>query len=155
MYSSVLCLVTQSCPAVCNPMDCSTPGSYVHGDSPGKNTGVGCHASSKGSSQPRIEPRSPTLQGDSLLSEPPGKPRNTGVGNVSLLHGIFQPGNWTRVSCFAGGFFTSWTIREAQNKAWKCINAHICVLFPCPSHSKCNVGYLNTVYFIHKLNGFI
>ena len=26
------------------PMDCSTPGSSVHGDSPGKNTGVGCHA---------------------------------------------------------------------------------------------------------------
>ena len=28
----------------CNPMDCSPPGSSVHGDSPGKNTGVGCHA---------------------------------------------------------------------------------------------------------------
>ena len=26
------------------PMDCSLPGSSVHGDSPGKNTGVGCHA---------------------------------------------------------------------------------------------------------------
>ena len=25
-------------------MDCSLPGSFVHGDSPGKNTGVGCHA---------------------------------------------------------------------------------------------------------------
>ena len=27
----------------CDPMDCSLPGSSVHGDSPGKNTGVGCH----------------------------------------------------------------------------------------------------------------
>ena len=27
-----------------NPMDCSPPGSSVHGDSPGKKTGVGCHA---------------------------------------------------------------------------------------------------------------
>jgi len=27
----------------CDPMDCSQPGSSVHGDSPGKNTGVGCH----------------------------------------------------------------------------------------------------------------
>ena len=27
----------------CNPMDCSLPGPSVHGDSPGKNTGVGCH----------------------------------------------------------------------------------------------------------------
>ena len=34
-------------------MDCSPPGSSVHGDSLGKNTGVGCHASSRGSSPPR------------------------------------------------------------------------------------------------------
>ena len=40
----VLCLVAQSCPALCDPMDCSPPGSTVHGDSPSKNTGVGCHA---------------------------------------------------------------------------------------------------------------
>ena len=39
-----LCLVAQLCPALCNPMDCSPPGSSVHGDSPGKNPGVGCHA---------------------------------------------------------------------------------------------------------------
>ena len=36
--------VVQLCPTLCNPMDCSPPGSSVHGDSPGKNTGVGCHA---------------------------------------------------------------------------------------------------------------
>ena len=34
----------QLCPTLCNLMDCSPPGSSVHGDSPGKNTGVGCHA---------------------------------------------------------------------------------------------------------------
>ena len=33
----------QLCPILCNPMDCSPPGSFVHGDSPGKNTGGGCH----------------------------------------------------------------------------------------------------------------
>ena len=38
------CLVTQSWPALCDPMDCSLPGSSVHGDSPGKNTGTGLHA---------------------------------------------------------------------------------------------------------------
>ena len=32
------------CMTLFNPMDHSPPGSYVHGDSPGKNTGVGCHA---------------------------------------------------------------------------------------------------------------
>ena len=34
----------QSCPILCDPMDSSPPGSSVHGDSPGKNTGVGCCA---------------------------------------------------------------------------------------------------------------
>ena len=34
----------QSCPTLCDPMNCSPPGSSVRGDSPGKNTGVGCHA---------------------------------------------------------------------------------------------------------------
>ena len=40
---TVLCLVAQSCPALCHSMDYSLPGSSVHGDSPGKNTGVGSH----------------------------------------------------------------------------------------------------------------
>ena len=37
-------LVAQLYLTLCNPMDCSPPDSPVHGDSPGKNTGVGCHA---------------------------------------------------------------------------------------------------------------
>ena len=41
---AVQCLVTQSCPPLFDPMDCSLSGSSVHGDSPGKNTGEGCHA---------------------------------------------------------------------------------------------------------------
>ena len=41
---AVLCLVAQSCPTPCSPTDCNLPGSSVHGDSPGKNTRVGCHA---------------------------------------------------------------------------------------------------------------
>ena len=42
--SAVLCLVAQSCPTLCDPMDCSSPGSSVHRGSPGRNTGMGCHA---------------------------------------------------------------------------------------------------------------
>ena len=42
--SAVPCLVPQSCATLCNLLDCSPPGSSVHGDCPGKNTGVGCHA---------------------------------------------------------------------------------------------------------------
>ena len=52
------------------PIDCSPSGSSVHGDSPGKNPGVGCHAYSG------IEPRSPELQVDSLTSGPLGKPHH-------------------------------------------------------------------------------
>ena len=37
-------LVAQPRPPLCHPVDCSPPGSSVHWDSPGKNTGVGCHA---------------------------------------------------------------------------------------------------------------
>ena len=40
----MLCLVAQSRPTLCDPMDHSSAGSSVHGDSPGKNPGVGCHA---------------------------------------------------------------------------------------------------------------
>ena len=38
---SLLCLVAYLYPTLCNPMNYSPPGSSVHGDSPGKNTGVG------------------------------------------------------------------------------------------------------------------
>ena len=38
---------------------------------------------------PGIEPRSPALQVDFLPAEPPGKPKSTGVGSLSLLQQIF------------------------------------------------------------------
>ena len=49
--------------------------------------------SSRGSSQPRIEPRSPALQANSLPSEPPGKPKNTRVEWVAypFSRGTSQP----------------------------------------------------------------
>ena len=40
----VLRSVPQSYPTLCDPMDHNPPGSSIHGDSPGKNTGAGCHA---------------------------------------------------------------------------------------------------------------
>ena len=48
-----VCLVAQSCLTLYNPKDCSPLGSSVHGNSPGKNSGVGCHVLLQGSSQPR------------------------------------------------------------------------------------------------------
>ena len=71
-------------------MDCSLLGSSVHGDSPGKNNWSGLLCPPPGDPpHPEIEPKSPTLQADSLLSESPGKPKNTGVGSLSLLQGVF------------------------------------------------------------------
>ena len=40
----VCVLAAQLCLTLFNPMDCSPSGSSLHGDSPGKNAGVGCHA---------------------------------------------------------------------------------------------------------------
>ena len=50
---------------------------------------------------PGIEPRSPALQAGSLPSEPPGKPKNTGAGSLSLLQGTFptQESNWGLLRC--------------------------------------------------------
>ena len=38
----------QSCPTLCDPIACSLLGTSVHGDSPSKNTRVGCHALHQG-----------------------------------------------------------------------------------------------------------
>ena len=54
-------------------MNCSLPGSSVHGDSPGKNMEwIACPPPGD-IPNPGIKPRSPALQVNSLLSEPPGK----------------------------------------------------------------------------------
>ena len=45
--------------------------------------------SARGSFQPRDQTQVPTLQADSLPSKPPGKPKNTGVGSLALLQGLF------------------------------------------------------------------
>ena len=71
--------VTQSCLTLCDPMEFSRP-EYWSGSS---------FPSPGGLLNPGIEPRSPTLQADSFPAEPPGKSKNTGVGSLSLLQGIF------------------------------------------------------------------
>ena len=70
-HPHVLCLVAQLCPTLCDPMDCSSPGTSVHDDSLGKNTGMGCHALLQG-----IFPTQGSNPG-LLLSEPPGKPSSS------------------------------------------------------------------------------
>ena len=59
-FACVCAKLLQLCPALCDPMDCSPPGSSVHGVLPGKNTGVRCY-------------------------RPPGDLSNLGIEPVSLV----------------------------------------------------------------------
>ena len=95
-------------------MDCTPPGSSVHGDSPRKNTRVGCHALLQGIF--------PTQGSNPGLSH--GKwilYRLSHQGSPRILEWIAYPFSrrssqlrtWTRVSCIAGRFLISWVTREA------------------------------------------
>ena len=96
------------------PWTVAQQASLLHGDSPGKNTGVSCYALLQG-----IFP----TQGSN-----PGFPhcrrilyRLSHQGNLRILEWVAMPSsrgssrsrNRTRVSRIAGGFFTSWATREA------------------------------------------
>ena len=94
----------QSLASPSDPMDCSPPGSSVHGDSPGNNTGVGCHALLTGLPNPGIEARCPTLYVDSLLPELP--PKLEWVA-YPFFGGTAQSRNQTGVSGIVDEFFTS------------------------------------------------
>ena len=69
-------LVAQLCLTLCDPVDCSLPGSSVHGmNSPGQKYWCGLPVPSPGDLPGTgIEQGSPALQADSLLSKQPGKP---------------------------------------------------------------------------------
>ena len=108
---AVLCLVAQSCLTLCDPMDCSPQGSFVHGDSPGKNTEVDCHALLQG-----IFPTQRSNPGFSScrwilyhLSH-----ENIGVGDYPMdtfailcSRGASPPRNRTEIFKTAGRFLTS------------------------------------------------
>ena len=72
-----MCCAVLSCPALCDSVDCSQPGSSVHRDSPGKNTGVSCHALLQGifpTQESNWGLRSlACIAGSSLPAELPGK----------------------------------------------------------------------------------
>ena len=87
---------TQSCLTVCNPMDYT-----VHGILQSRILEWIAFPFSKGSSQPRDRTRVSSFKVDSLPTEPQGKPKNYGVGSLSLLQGIFpiQELNWGLLRC--------------------------------------------------------
>ena len=78
--------VAQSCPTLCNPVEYT-----VHGILQARILECIVFPFCKGFSQTKDRrPRSPTLQADSLPAEPQRKPKNTGVGSLSLLQRLFQ-----------------------------------------------------------------
>ena len=111
---SELCLVAQSCPAVCDPMDCSPPGSSAHGDSPGKYTGVGCHALLQGVFP--TQGSNPGLLHCRWIFYYLRHQESLEWVAYPFSRGYSWPRNWTGISCIAGEFFTSWTTKEAQNQ---------------------------------------
>ena len=64
-------IVTQSCLNLCHPIDCSPPGSSVHGVLQARILEWVAIPFSRDLPDPGIEPRSPALQANSLPSEPP------------------------------------------------------------------------------------
>ena len=103
---------------------------------------------SREASQSGLEPRSPALQADSLPAEPQGKPKNIGVGSLSLLQGIFptQESNqgllhcrWIlyqlsyqgseKISCVGRKFFTTSACEKPAiffANPWKMAMFHYC-----------------------------
>ena len=72
----------------CNPTDCSLPGSSVHRDSPGKNTGVSCHFLLQGIFLTQgSNPGSLALQTDYLPTESLGKPSEDSRNNCEKAKG--------------------------------------------------------------------
>ena len=127
-----MCLVAQSCLTLCDPSDCSLPASSVHGDSPGKNAGVGNHALLQGIFPTR--------------GSNPGRPHYRRIlyhlnhqGSLRILEwvaylfyrGISSPRDWTRVSWIADGFFTSWATWELCKRPvfFKCLPILVALSF--------------------------
>ena len=77
-------VIIHSCPALCNPMDCSLPGSSGHGISQARKLEWLPSPSPEDLPDPEIEPRSPAWQADSLLSDPPRK-QSLWAGPLSVI----------------------------------------------------------------------
>ena len=85
--------VAQLCPTLCDAMDYSHAILQARTLEPFHSLGD--------LPNPGVKPRSPALQVDSLPAETQGKPKNTGVGSLSLLQQFFptQESNWSLLHC--------------------------------------------------------
>ena len=99
----------------CDPVDYNPAGSSVHGDSPGKNTGVGCHAVLQGIFRTQGSKCGlPHCRQIFYYLSHQGSPRILAWVAYPFSRGTSWTRNQTRVSCSAREFFTSWVTREAH-----------------------------------------
>ena len=88
--------VAQSCLTLYDPIDCSLPGTSVHGIFQARVLEWVVISFSRGSSQPRDQTQARILEWAAFP-----------------FRGSSQPRDQTQVSCIAGRFFVSWATREA------------------------------------------
>ena len=102
--------VAQSCSILHDPIDCSPPGSSVHGILQARTLELVANPFSRGSSQPRDQTQVSCLshQGSLRILEWVSYPFSKGSS---------WPRTWTRVSCIAGGVFTSRATSEGFQRA--------------------------------------
>ena len=99
-------LVTQSCPTLCNPIICPW-------NSPGKNTGVGCHSLLQGIFPTQgSNPDLPYCRWILYQLSHRGIPRILEWVTYPFSSGSSQPRIQTGISCIAGGFFTNLAVRK-------------------------------------------
>ena len=115
----VLCLVTQLCLILCHLMDRSPPCSFVHGDFPGKNTGVGFQALLQGIFPTQGSNPSPQHCRWILyhLSQQ-GSPRILEWVAYPFSNGTSQSRNELGVSCITGGFFYQLSYLRSHLSEW-------------------------------------
>ena len=161
----VLCLVALSCQILHDPMDYSSPGSFVHGDSPGNNTGVGCYALLQGIfptqesnlyllhwhlplSQPR-SPQEPMEEGKSQV------PAAGAISFVAWMGNHPQQSDWFWVwQCFEGPELVMWPCSQKRTHGLPAMMLSPSVRHSSPSqkyhqeHFTILAAIFNEVYFI-------
>ena len=96
------------------PIYCSPPHSSDHRDSPGKNTGVGCHVLLQGIFPTQgLNPGLPHCRQILYHLSYQGSPRILEWVAYPFSRESSWPRNQTGASCIVGRFFTSWATREA------------------------------------------
>ena len=109
---------------------------------------------------PGIEPRSPTLQADSLPAEPQGKPKKTGVGSLSLLQQIFPTQELNRgfLHCRRIFFLPTELSGKPSCKCYYSISKHKLPLLwraqyclDCSVVCCCNVEFLKVTCFLTRM----